>query len=52
MTQAQYPLFGYSSAKVLGTKHGQSVNNKCMRTLLRYRDSIDGRDVGALGQGS
>jgi len=52
MTHAQSPLFRHSSAKALGTKSGQSVNNKCMRMLLRYRNSIDGRDVGAPGQGS
>jgi len=52
MTYEQSPLFWYSSAKVLGTNHGQSVNNKCMRMLLLHRDSIDGRDFNALGQGS
>ena len=52
MTHAQFSLFWYSSAKVLGNNHGQSVNNKCMRMLLQCRDSIDGRDVDALGQGS
>jgi len=52
MTHAQSPLFRYSSEKALGTKRGQSVNNKSMRMLSRYRSSIDGRDVGAPGQGS
>ena len=52
MTRAQSPLFRYSSAKALGTKRGKSFNDKCMRMLLRYRNSIYGRDVGAPGQGS
>jgi len=52
MTHAQSPLFWYFSAKVLGTNDGQSIDNKCMRMLLLYRDSVDSRDVDALGQGS
>jgi hypothetical protein len=52
MTHTHPPPFWYSSAKVLGTNHGQPVNNRCTRMLLLYRDSIDGKDVDAIGQGS